>query len=227
MKVLVIEDDRVLADLIAFTLRREGYQVNLAYDGENALEQWRSFRPDIIVLDLNLPKIDGFMVCQRIRVEDNTPIIMLTVRSNEDDIVRGLTVGADDYVLKPFSPRQLVARMQSVLRRAGKTQAQSVYQVADLILNSNRRELQIDQSNSTIYLTSLENRLLRYLMINKGHILTHEAIIAHVWGPEGADRDMLRQLVMRLRRKIEVVPDQTAFIENVPGRGYGLTLHDE
>ena len=227
MKALVIEDDRVLADLIAFTLRREGYQVYLAYDGEKALEQWRSCRPDIIVLDLNLPKVDGFTVCQRIRAEDNTPIIMLTVRSNEDDIVRGLTVGADDYVLKPFSPRQLVARMQSVLRRAGKSQAHSIYDVADLILNSNRRQLQIEQSNTIIYLTSLENRLLRYLMINKGHILTHEAIIAHVWGPEGADRDMLRQLVMRLRRKIEIVPDQSAFIENVPGLGYGLTVRED
>mgnify|MGYP001549577039 FL=1 len=90
MKVLVVEDDRVLADLIVFTLRREEYQVNLAHDGEAALQQWRDSRPDIIVLDLNLPKIDGFTVCRRIRAEDDTPIIMLTVRSEEDDIVRGL-----------------------------------------------------------------------------------------------------------------------------------------
>jgi len=128
MEVLVVEDDRVLADLIVFTLGREEYQVNLAHDGEAALQQWHDSRPDIIVLDLNLPKIDGFTVCRRIRAEDDTPIIMLTVRSEEDDIVRGLEWGADDYILKPFSPRQLVARIQSVLRRAGKLYAPAVYQ---------------------------------------------------------------------------------------------------
>lgn len=221
MKALVVEDDRVLADLIAFTLRREEYQVNLAYDGETALQQWRDNRPDIIVLDLNLPKIDGFTVCSRIRAEDDTPIIMLTVRNEENDIVRGLELGADDYILKPFSPRQLVARIQSILRRAGKSHAPAVYSAGHLTLDSNRRELCVDH-NQTIRLTSLENRLLRYLMINTGYILTHEAIIGQVWGPEGGDRDMLRQLVRRLRRKIDLDPTQPTYIENVPGRGYGL-----
>ncbi len=223
MKALVVEDDRVLADLIAFTLRREGYQINLAYDGAAALQQWREWRPDIIVLDLNLPKVDGFTVCSRIRAEDDTPIIMLTVRNEEDDIVRGLGVGADDYVLKPFSPRQLVARIQSVLRRSGKSIAPAVYRAGDLTLDSNRRELQIDH-NKTIRLTSLENRLLRYLMMNAGHILTHEAIIGQVWGPEGGDRDMLRQLIRRLRRKVEIDPAKPTYIETVPGRGYGLMV---
>ena len=226
MKALVAEDDRVLADLIAFTLRREGFQVYLAYDGESALQQWRDSRPDIIVLDLNLPKVDGFTVCSRIRTEDDTPIIMLTVRSEEDDIVRGLGVGADDYVLKPFSPRQLVARIQSVLRRSGKSLLPAVYRAGEMTLDSNRRELQTGQ-NKAIRLTSLENRLLRYLMMNTGHIVTHEAIIGQVWGPEGGDRDMLRQLVRRLRRKIELDPAQPAYIENVPGRGYGLMVPDK
>ena len=225
MKALVVEDDRELADLIAFTLRREEYQVSLAYDGESALRQWRDSRPDVIVLDLNLPKIDGFTVCSRIRAEDDTPIIMLTVRDEEDDIVRGLELGADDYILKPFSPRQLVARIQSVLRRAGKAHAPALFHAGDLTLDSNRRELRIDHDKA-IRLTSLENRLLRYLMINKGHILTHEAIIGQVWGPEGGDRDMLRQLVRRLRRKIELDPSRPAYIENVPGRGYGLMAPD-
>jgi DNA-binding response OmpR family regulator len=225
MKALVVEDDRVLADLIAFTLRREEYQVSLTYDGESALRQWRDSRPDIIVLDLNLPKIDGFTVCSRIRAEDDTPIIMLTVRDEEDDIVRGLELGADDYILKPFSPRQLVARIHSVLRRVGKSHAPALFHAGDLTLDSNRRELRIDHDKA-IRLTSLENRLLRYLMINKGHILTHEAIIGQVWGPEGGDRDMLRQLVRRLRRKIELDPSRPAYIENVPSRGYGLMTPD-
>ncbi len=223
MKALVVEDDRVLADLIAFTLQREGYEVNLAYDGAAALQQWRESQPDIIVLDLNLPKVDGFTVCSRIRAEDDTPIIMLTVRHEENDIVRGLEAGADDYILKPFSPRQLVARMHSVLRRAGISLAPSVYRAGDLTLDSSRRELQI-AGDRTIRLTSLESRLLRYLMMNTGHILTHEAIIGQVWGAEGGDRDMLRQLVRRLRRKIELDPAQPAYIETIPGRGYGFIV---
>ena len=226
MLALVVEDDRVLADLIAFTLRREEFDVILAYDGQAALEQWREKAPDIIVLDLNLPKVDGFTVCRQIRAEDDTPIIMLTVRNEEDDIVRGLEFGADDYVLKPFSPRQLVARMQSVLRRAGKGQATAVYRAGRLALDSNRREMLVDEE-VIAQLTPLENRLLRYLMMNKGHILTHEAIIAQVWGPEGGDRDMLRQLVRRLRRKIEADSEPVAYIENVAGRGYGLVVNEE
>jgi DNA-binding response OmpR family regulator len=225
MIALVIEDDRVLADLIAFTLRREEFQVFLAYDGQAALQQWRDQRPNIILLDLNLPKLDGFSVCSRIRAEDDTPIIMLTVRHDEDDIVRGLELGADDYILKPFSPRQLVARIQSVLRRSGKAHAPSVFHAGGLTLDSNRRMLLIEPDES-IYLTSLENRLLRYLMINTGQILTHEDIIDQVWGAEGGDRDMLRQLIRRLRRKIEAVSEDTAIIENVHGRGYGLITPD-
>ena len=225
MIALVIEDDRVLADLIAFTLRREEFQVFLAYDGQAALQQWRDQRPNIILLDLNLPKLDGFSVCSRIRAEDDTPIIMLTVRHDEDDIVRGLELGADDYILKPFSPRQLVARIQSVLRRSGKAHAPSVFHAGGLTLDSNRRMLLIEPDES-IYLTSLDNRLVRYLMINTGQILTHEDLIDQVWGAEGGDRDMLRQLIRRLRRKIEAVSEDTAIIENVHGRGYGLITPD-
>ncbi len=221
MKALVIDDDRVLADLIAFGLRKEGYEVSQAFDGETALQQWRSQRPDIIVLDLNLPKVDGFTICSRIRAEEDTPIIMLTVRDEEDDIVRGLKLGADDYMLKPFSPRQLAARMQAVLRRAGRSPAPAVLQAGELTLDRSRRELRID-NGKTVYLTPLENRLLHYLMSNAGHVLTTEAIIGQVWGAEGGDRDMLRQLVRRLRRKIEPDPSEPSYIETVPGHGYGL-----
>ncbi|MFN2170929.1 MAG: response regulator transcription factor [Candidatus Promineifilaceae bacterium] len=225
MIALVVEDDRVLADLIAFTLRREEFQVFLAYDGQAALEQWREQRPNIILLDLNLPKLDGFSVCSRIRAEDDTPIIMLTVRHDEDDIVHGLELGADDYILKPFSPRQLVARIQSVLRRSGKAHTPAVFRAGGLTLDSNRRTLLVEPDES-IYLTSLENRLLRYLMMNSGQILTHEDIIGQVWGSEGGDRDMLRQLIRRLRRKIETASDDMVTIENVHGRGYGLIAPD-
>ena len=232
MKVLIVDDDRVLADVVAFTLRREGFQISLAYDGEAALRRWAAEQPDRIVLDVNMPKLDGFAVCRRIREQADTPILLLTVRSEEDDIVHGLELGADDYITKPFSPRQLVARAQAVLRRAGKMPAPAVRQVGVLRLDPSRQEVYIG-GGEAVSLTPLENRLLDYLVLNAGHVLTIEAIIDHVWGPEGGDRDMLRQLVHRLRAKIAQacgIPaddsDSAApvYIETVPGLGYGLAV---
>jgi DNA-binding response OmpR family regulator len=221
MKALVVDDDRVLADLIAFALRRAGFDVVRAFDGEAALRRWEAERPDLIILDVNLPRVDGFQVCQRIRAQDTTPIIMLTVRDNEDDIIRGLNLGADDYMSKPFSPRQLVARALTVLRRAGKPPAPVVRQVGDLSFDSSRREVQRGDG-APIPLTPLESRLLDLLLLHAGQILPGETIIEHVWGPDGGDRDMLRQLVRRLRARIEPDPAHPTFIETIPGLGYGL-----
>jgi DNA-binding response OmpR family regulator len=222
MKVLVVDDDRALADIIAFTMKREGYQVIKAHNGKTALEQWREENPDLILLDVNLPIIDGFSVCQQIRQQSSTPIILLTVRGEEDDIVHGLELGADDYIPKPFSPRQLVARSQAVLRRAGMQQPLSKRRLDDMELIVDRRQVQIGQRDA-ISLTALESRLLEYLMLNAGHVLTTSSLIDYVWGPEGGDRDMLRQLVHRLRKKIEPDPSNPTYIENVPGVGYGLS----
>jgi DNA-binding response OmpR family regulator len=229
VKVLIVDDDRVLADVLAFTMRRAGFQIIQAFDGETGLQRWAEDRPDLILLDVNLPKLDGFAVCQRIREQANTPILLLTVRDEEDDIVRGLELGADDYITKPFSPRQLVARAQAVLRRAGKMPTPAIRQVGELMLDPSRREVRLGQGDA-ISLTPLESRLLDYLMLNAGHVLTTEAIIEHVWGPEGGDRDMLRQLVHRLRGKIAQAcqsgddPTRADCIETVPGLGYGLSI---
>ncbi len=222
MKALIVDDDRVLSDVLAFTLRRAGFQIIQAGDGEEALQRWADEQPDLIVLDINLPKIDGFTVCQRIRQQDDTPILLLTVRGEEDDIVRGLELGADDYITKPFSPRQLVARAQAVLRRAGKASPPGIRQVGALTLDPRRREVSLDQGEA-IGLTPLESRLLDYLMLNAGHVLTTEAIIEHVWGAGGGDRDMLRQIVHRLRSKIEADPAHPITIETVSGLGYGFS----
>lgn len=221
MKALVVDDDRVLADLVAFTLRREGFQTIQAHDGEAALRRWQEETPDLIILDVNLSKLDGFAVCRAIRAQADTPILLLTVREEEDDIVHGLGLGADDYILKPFSPRQLVARALAVLRRAGNLAAPALRQVGDLFLDTVRREARL-ADGPAISLTQLESRLLDYLMLNAGNILTAEDIINHVWGPEGSDRDALRQLVRRLRSKIEPNPANPVYIENVAGLGYGL-----
>ena len=232
MKALVVDDDHVLADVLAFTLRREGFQVVLAYDGEAALQRWAEEQPDLIVLDVNMPRLDGFAVCKRIRAQADTPIILLTVRGEEDDILRGLELGADDYITKPFSPRQLVARAHTVLRRAGKATAPAPRQVGEWVLDPDRRELSIG-AGAGVSLTPLESRLLDYLMLNAGQVLTADAFIRHVWGAEGGDRDMLRQLVHRLRLKIAQARDAGAgeldstaavHIETVPGLGYGLTV---
>ena len=232
MKVLIVDDDRVLADVLVFTMRRAGYQIVQAFDGEAAIQRWDEERPDLIVLDVNLPKLDGFAVCQRIRQQADTPILLLTVRDEEDDIVHGLELGADDYITKPFSPRQLVARAQAILRRTGKMAASAIRQVGELTLDPSRREMRLGDGE-VISLTPLENRLLDYLMLNAGHVLTTEAIIEHVWGPDGGDRDMLRQLIHRLRGKItqalqsRIDTDLTTppdYIETVPGLGYGLII---
>ncbi len=237
MKALIVDDDRVLADVLAFTLRREGFEVAQAYDGEAALQRWTEEQPDLIVLDVNMPKLDGFAVCQRIRAEERgarqagTPIILLTVRDEENDIVHGLELGADDYITKPFSPRQLVARAHAVLRRAGKATVAATRRVGELILDPSRRELRVGQGGP-VSLTPLECRLLDYLMLNAGHVLTAEAIIDHVWGPDGGDRDMLRQLVHRSRNKLAEASSAEAgtpapppaYIETVPGLGYGLVV---
>jgi DNA-binding response OmpR family regulator len=233
MKALIVDDDRVLADVVAFTLRREGFEVSKAYDGQAALERWAAEQPDLIVLDINLPKLNGFDVCQQIRRHSDTPILLLTVRAEEDDIVRGLELGADDYITKPFSPRQLVARAQAIMRRVGKKTAPSIRQVGRFTLDPSRREIRLGEDGLTISLTPLVSQLLDYLMLNSGQVLTNESIIEQVWGAEGGDRDMLRQLIHRLRGKItQAAPHQEDLpklprIETIPGLGYGLSLDTE
>jgi DNA-binding response OmpR family regulator len=221
MKALIVDDDRVLADVVAFTLRREGFEVIQSYDGPTAIRRWSEEQPDIIILDVNMPAMDGFTVCRHIRERSDIPIILLTVRGEEEDIVKGLEIGADDYIVKPFSPRQLVARTSAVLRRAGQTTISPVLQVGELIFDSSRRKVTIG-AKDPISLTPLESRLLDYLMVNAGHVLTTDAIIDYVWGPGGGDRDMLRQLVRRLRSKIETDPADPIYIKTIPGLGYGF-----
>lgn len=229
MKALIVDDDRTLADLLAFTLRREGFEPYLAYDAPGAIEAFQNIPVDIIILDVNMPGKpglkDGFDVCRQIRQSSSVPIILLTVRDDEDDVIRGLNIGADDYVLKPFSPRQLVARVQTVLRRAGKDSILSSepFLYDDVTFSPQRREF-TRNGQEPVTLTRLEARLLETLMLNKGQFLLAENLILHVWGPGGGSTEMLRQLVRRLRVKIETNPDEPALIQNMPGVGYGFAV---
>ena len=230
MKILVVDDDRVVADLVAFTVRRAGYEAIMASDAASTLRRWTEDQPDLIILDINLPGTtqlkDGIAICQHLRSQSDVPIILLTVRGEENDIVHGLEAGADDYVLKPFSPRQLVARVQAVLRRGRGTdgpQPSARLSVDGLEFNPRLREVSLTDG-TTRSLTSLESRLLEYLMLNAGHVLTTDDLISDVWGASGGNSEMLRQLVRRLRAKIENDPTRPYYIQNLPGLGYAFRL---
>ncbi|MGH2543239.1 MAG: response regulator [Ardenticatenaceae bacterium] len=222
MKILIVDDDRQLATIIAFTLRREGYSVVHAHDGPTALQLWEIEQPDLVLLDVNLPGIDGYEVLRQIRAVARTPVVMLTVRGEEEDTVRGLDLGADDYVTKPFSPRTLLARLRAVFRRAGVAITTSDLAIGELTLDIDRQEVLIGDS-SRVHLTPLEYRLLHYLMVNQGQVLPAEMLIEYVWGYEDTgDRSLLKQLVRRLRRKIEPDPANPRYIETVTNVGYTL-----
>jgi DNA-binding response OmpR family regulator len=221
MKILVVEDDLALSDVVAFTLRRAGYEVLTAYDGLAGFELFEQASPDLILLDLNLPRLDGMGVCRRVRAVSRVPIIILSVRGEDEAVVRGLESGADDYVVKPFSPTQLVARIRAVMRRTGLQSTPATLEAGGLSLDRSRGEVQREGA-PPIRLTGLELRLLEALMLDPGRVLHSDALIAAVWGPDGGDRTMLKQLVYRLRAKIEDEASQPAFIETVPGIGYAF-----
>jgi DNA-binding response OmpR family regulator len=224
-KVLLVEDDLALSDVLVFTLRRAGFEVVPVYDGEAALSTWQSHSPDLVVLDLNLPKIDGLSVCRRIRslpgAQAATPIIILSVRAADETIVTALEIGADDYVVKPFSPTQLVARIRAVLRRANVPAVAGNLHVSGMLLERSRNQVQVG-SAEPLRLTPLEVKLLETLMIHAGQVMTVDLLINAVWGQDQGDRAMLKQLVYRLRSKLESVTTEPIPIETIPGVGYVL-----
>jgi DNA-binding response OmpR family regulator len=201
----------------------------MANDAVSAMRRWQEDQPGLILLDINLPGTpelkDGFAICQRIRRESDLPIILLTVRGEEDDIVNGLEAGADDYILKPFSPRQLVARIQAVLRRTSskKSARQATFTVKGLEFHPKLREVRLEIGH-VVSLTSLESRLLESLILNTGQVLTFDDLISDVWGAGGGTSEMLRQLVRRLRAKVEPDPSAPLYIHNIPGVGYTLKI---
>jgi len=222
MKVLVIEDDLALADVLAFTLRRAGFETLMAHDGLEGLERWQAESPDLIILDLNLPKMDGMAICRRISADGGTPIVILSVRSDDDDVVMGLKLGADDYVVKPFSPRQLVARIEAVLRRAtGQTITPGPIEADDFTLDPLSHKLWRN-SELAASLTPLETRLLEMLIRNSGQVIPADSLIDYVWGPASGDRVMLKQLVYRLRRKIDTESSIHSHLETITGVGYSF-----
>lgn len=223
MKILVVEDDLALSDVLTFVLRRAGFEVITANDGLAAKKAWQQHQPALVILDLNLPQLDGLAVCRYIRSQGPTPIIILSVRRTDEEIVKGLEYGADDYIIKPFSPTQLVARIRAVLRRAGQLPIPGLLTAGHLSLDRARNEVsRADQP--PVRLTPMETRLLEALLIHPGQVLKTDLLINTIWGPQGGDRTMLKQLVYRLRAKIEPIPSEPRFIETVPGVGYALAV---
>jgi DNA-binding response OmpR family regulator len=221
MTILIVEDDLSLSDVLSFTLRRAGFVVATAFDGLEALNQWRALQPELIILDLNLPKLDGIGVCKEIRASAGTPILILSVRNSDEAVVQGLDAGADDYVIKPFSPNQLIARVRALLRRAGTAAMPGQLTSGRLALDRSRSEF-VNGDGVTVRLTGLELRLMETLFLHAGQVLTADALIGAVWGIDGGDRAMLKQLVYRLRIKLEAEAPGAIQIEAVPGIGYAL-----
>ena len=227
MKALIVDDDLALSDVVSFTLRREHFEVCVAHDGLGALDVWERENPDLIILDWNLPKMNGLEVCRQIRASSDVPILILSVRDEEDDIVTGLKEGADDYIVKPFSPRQLIARIQAVMRRSRNPSLTPERLAAGgMVLDPARSEVYVE-GTLLAHLTRQENQLMQTLMLNKDMVLSTDALIDHVWGQGGGDRAMLKQLVYRLRQKIEKGPSTSVHLETVPAVGYSLVTSNK
>ena len=224
MKILVVDDDLELLGLVAYVLRQAGYLVIEASDGPSGLRCFEEEKPDLAVLDVNLPGKNGFDVLKEARARGiRTPVMMLTVRSGEEDQVRALDLGADDYITKPFSPRSLLARIRALLRRAGLEHASDI-RAGHIVIDMERQAVSL-RGGEPVSLTRLEFRLLQLLVSNAGHVLPSERLTAHVWGyRDTGDRQQLKQLVHRLRQKIEPDPRSPRWLVTEPGEGYRLLV---
>jgi two-component system KDP operon response regulator KdpE len=221
-RILVVDDEKRMVRFIRLNLEHDGFQVVEAYRGADAIENLRSRLPDLILLDVMMPDIDGFEVLHMIREISSVPVIMLTAKGEEDDRVRGLELGADDYVTKPFSPRELVSRVKAVLRRteSATSSTHGLIEVDDrLKFDFDRREVWLD--GELVQLRPTEYRLLYHLVQNAGWVITHDQILAKVWGYEYRDEPhYVRLYINYLRKKLEKDPSNPKYILTERGVGY-------
>jgi DNA-binding response OmpR family regulator len=219
--VLVVDDEEAIAEAVRARLESEGYRVLVAGDGPEAIEICDEARPDLVVLDLMLPGMDGLEVCKIIQRERWVPVLMLTARTDESDKVAGFAVGADDYLTKPFSPKILVARVRALLRRA-QDASPAPLAAGTLSLDVTERTL-VGLPRGPVRLTPLELRFLQLLFAHAGRTVPTERLLVHVWGNRAdGNRQLLKQLVHRLRNKIEDDPARPRLIQNMPNAGYSL-----
>jgi two-component system KDP operon response regulator KdpE len=222
-RILIVDDDPATRKFLQANLKADGYETLLAIDGDQALDVIEQELPDLVILDIMLPKIDGFELCQRLREWSEIPIIMLSARGDELDKVKCLNYGADDYVSKPFGISELMARVKAVFRRTKKTtvQVHPSFSCGDLRIDFVQREVTI--AGNEVKLTPTEFALLQELVLNAGKVLTHAQLLNIVWGPEYmTERDYLHTFIRRLRAKIEREPTKPEYIISVPRVGYQL-----
>ncbi|WP_409062884.1 response regulator [Streptomyces sp. SYP-A7185] len=225
--MLVVDDDPTVAEVVAGYLERGGYTVDRAEDGPGALERAGAFRPDLVVLDLMLPGMDGLEVCRRLRATGPVPVIMLTARGDEDDRILGLEVGADDYVTKPFSPRELVLRVESVLRRSHAVRApEGVATLGAAGLWVDPAARRATKNGTELSLTLREFDLLTFLLRHPGQAFGREELMREVWGWEFGDLSTVTVHVRRLRGKVEDDPARPRLIQTVWGLGYRFDVPD-
>lgn len=226
-KVAIIEDEQAISDIIKYNLQKEGYLVHTAYDGEEGLKLIEEVDPDLILLDIMMPKMDGLEVCKRVRQTKQTPIIMLTAKAEEIDKVVGLELGADDYITKPFGMRELIARVKANLRRM---QVQSAVETAaagdeNVVLEGNIKldlvRYEVIKNNEIVELTLREFELLKFLAVQKGKVFSRETLLEKVWGYEYyGDVRTVDVTIRRLREKIEDDPSKATYVLTKRGVGY-------
>lgn len=223
-RILVVDDEPRYVRLMEANLISEGYEVLKAYDGQSSVEMVADKQPDLVLLDVMMPGLDGFGACERIREFSSVPIIMVTAKGEEQDRVRGLDVGADDYIVKPFSATEVLARVRAVLRRAqvsGGTFEQSVFSHENLRIDLARAE--VFKDDNMVFLSATEYRLLLQFVHNQGNILTSEDLLVNVWGPEyREDKEILWVSISRLRQKLEDDPRNPQHIVTRSGMGYTM-----
>jgi two-component system alkaline phosphatase synthesis response regulator PhoP len=227
-KILVVDDERLITESLEYSLKQEGFQVMVAHDGYRALEVVREEAPDLIVLDIMLPGMDGWETCRRLRQESTVPIIMLTARGQEIDRVLGLEIGADDYLAKPFSFRELLARIRAVFRRmAFEASSKTIQiQIGDLRLDVAAHK--VFKKDQELTLTQKEYDLLRTLMSNAGRVVTRAELLDQVWGVEWlGDTRTLDVHIRWVREKVEEDPSQPRYIQTVRGVGYRFAAPEE
>ncbi|NIO29534.1 MAG: response regulator [Candidatus Latescibacteria bacterium] len=217
--VLVVEDDRKISALVAKNLEAAGMQCYRARESASALELFERTRPEVIVMDIMIPGIDGLELTRRIRQESNVPILLLTARSGESVKVLGLEIGADNYLTKPFSTLELVARVRALLRRSTAGTREEILERGDLYIDPGNREVR--RGEDKIELTTLEFDLLYFMASRAGRVFSREALMEHVWGGERfVDERSIDSLISRLRRKLEPKPSKPIYIQTVWGAGY-------
>jgi len=221
-KILVVDDEKRIVEILQAYLERDGYQVIAAYDGRSALELARSNSPDLIILDLMLPEVSGWDVCRELRRESDVPIIMLTARDDTTDKIVGLELGADDYVTKPFDPKEIISRARAVLRRSDvKTVSKSTIKVGEIMIDTNKRLVRRGDRN--IELTPIEFDLLRVMAENPGRVYSRMQLLDKVQGDayEGYERTVDSH-IKNLRKKLELDPEHPVYIITIYGVGYKL-----